>query len=136
MKQFVLALIIALLAGCAVQSEPRADEAIENYVALSGLEEMDSIKTREQFRISEISELSERYIFLRTRKDIYLVKFKRRCYELDDVEVTPDIRLDGGTLRPHFDTIRGCRIEKIYAIDEAEAQELEMLAMAPGQGRG
>jgi len=136
MKQLMLALIITLLAGCAAQSEPRADDAIEDFVALSGMEEIDSIKTREQFRISELSEHSERYIFLRTRKDLYLVKFNRRCHELDDVEITPDIRFDSGTLRPHFDTIRGCRIEKIYAIDEAEARELEMLAMAPGQGRG
>lgn len=132
MKRLILVLAFWWLAGCAAQPDPRVDDAIDDYVFLSALEETDSIRTREQFAISEIT---ERYIFLRTRKDVYLVEFTRRCHELNEPRVTPDIRFDSKTLRPHLDTIRGCRIEKIFPINEAEAQELELLALARGQER-
>lgn len=127
MKRSILVLTIALLAGCAAQSDTKVDDAIEDFVTVSGLEELDSINSREQFGISE---LSERYVLLTTRKDTYLARFTRRCYELNENQVTPDIRYDRWTLRARFDTIRGCRIEKFFAIDKAQAEELEMLAMS------
>lgn len=133
MKRSMLLLIVALLAGCAAQPDTKVDDAIEDFVAVSGLEELDSIKSREQFGIAE---LSERYILLRTRNDTYLARFTRRCYELNENQVTPDVRYDRWTLRARLDTIRGCRIEKFFAIDAAQAEELEMLAMARSQERG
>ncbi|MGB5331136.1 MAG: DUF6491 family protein [Woeseiaceae bacterium] len=133
MKRSILVLIVALLAGCAAQPDSKVDDAIEDFVAVSQLEELDSIKSREQFGISE---LSERYILLTTRKDTYLARFTRRCYELNENQVTPDIRFDRWTLRARFDTIRGCRIEKFFAIDAAQAEELEMLAMSRSPERG
>ena len=133
MKRSILVLTIALLAGCAAQSDTKVDDAIEDFVTVSGLEELDSINSREQFGISE---LSERYVLLTTRKDTYLARFTRRCYELNENQVTPDIRYDRWTLRARFDTIRGCRIEKFFAIDKAQAEELEMLAMSRSSERG
>lgn len=133
MKRSILTLLIALLAGCAAQSDPKLDDAIEDFIAVSGLEELDSIKSRDQFRVSE---LSERYVFLTTRKDTYLARFTRRCYELNENQVTPDIRYDRWTLRARFDTIRGCQIEKFFAIDAAQAEELEMLALSRSPERG
>ena len=44
--------------------------------------------------------------------------------------------LDGALAKDassRFDTIRGCRIGAIYALDEAEAAELENIGEAPGQ---
>ena len=35
-------------------------------------------------------------------------------------------------MRAKFDTIRGCRIAAIYALDEAEAAELKNIGEAPG----
>jgi hypothetical protein len=133
MKRTILTLLIVLLAGCAAQSDPKLDDAIEDFIAVSGLEELDTIKSREQFGISE---LSERYVLLTTRKDTYLARFTRRCYELNENQVTPDIRYDRWTLRARFDTIRGCRIEKFFAIDSAQAEELEMLALSRSPERG
>lgn len=133
MKRSTLVLMIALLAGCAGQSDTKVDDAIDDFVAVSGLEEIDSIKAREQFGITE---LSERYILLRTRKDTYLARFTRRCYELNENQVTPDVRFDRWTLRARFDTIRGCRIQKFFAIDAAQAEELEVLAVSRLQERG
>jgi hypothetical protein len=132
MKRLMLALMFASLAGCASQPGPKVDEAIEDFVAVSGLEEMDHIRTRDQFGTSE---LTERYAILRTRKDVYLVEFQRCPPKFNNNEVTPDIRFDTNVLRTRFDTIRGCRINKIFAIDEAGAEELKMLAEAPGAER-
>ena len=125
-------MLVALLAGCAAQQGPTADDAIDDFVALSGLEEMDSIRTRNQFGTSE---LTKRYTILRTRKDVYLVQFQRCPPEFDADDVTPDIRYDRSVLRSRFDTIRGCRIKKIFVIDEASAEELTMLAEASAAER-
>ena len=133
MKSLMAILLFALLVACAAQPESGADEAISDFVALSGLEEMDSIRTRNQFGTSK---LTERYAILKTRKDIYLVEFQRCPPRFNNDDVTPDIRYDKNALRPRADTIRGCRIEKIFAIDEAGAEELEMLANAAGHERG
>ncbi len=127
MKRTMVTLIITLLAGCAAQTGPTVDDAIADFVSASELEEMDIIRTWDQYRTSD---LTERYIILRTRKDVYLVRFDRRCHEPDERKVTPDIRYDKNALRPRADTIRGCRINKIFAIDEAGAEELKMLSKA------
>ena len=127
MKQTTHALIVALLAGCAAQTGPTVDDAIADFITSSGLEEMDLIRTWDQYGTSD---LTERYIILRTRKDVYLVRFDRPCPELHEFKVTADIRYDKNALRPRVDTIRGCRIKKIFAIDEAGAEELTMLTNA------
>ena len=125
MKSFIAILLFAQLLACAAQRESGVDEAISDFVVLSELEEMDSIRTRNQFGTSE---LTERYAILKTRKEVYLVEFQRCPPQFNNNDVTPDIRYDKNTLRPRSDTIRGCRIKKIYAIDEAGAEELELLA--------
>jgi hypothetical protein len=57
----------------------------------------------------------------------------RRCHELkDNTRITPDKRWDTNIVRAKFDTIRGCRIAAIYALDEAEAAELKNIGEAPG----
>ena len=44
----------------------------------------------------------------------------------------PDKRHDANTIRSRFDTIRGCRIAEIYALDEVEAEEIKNIGEAPG----
>ncbi len=132
MKRLMLALMFTALAGCAAHTGPTVDDAIEDFVAVSEPEEMDRIRTRDQYGISD---LTERYVILRTRKDVYLVQFQRCPPKFNNDDVTPDIRFDTNVLRSRFDTIRGCRIKKIFAIDEAGAEELKMLAEAPGAER-
>ena len=43
-----------------------------------------------------------------------------------------DRRNDANTLRARFDTIRGCRIHRIFALNEGEVAELENIGEAPG----
>jgi hypothetical protein len=62
-----------------------------------------------------------------------LVAFRQRCRELDELDVTPDIRHDLNTVRARFDTYRGCRIQALYEITEGQAQELLNLGDKSGK---
>ena len=77
--------------------------------------------------------INEHFILYTGRKDTYLVEFARACWELrDNTRITPDRRWDANVIRSRFDTIRGCRIDRIYALTEAEVTELENIGEAPG----
>ena len=70
-----------------------------------------------------------------TRRDDYLVEFQRDCRALRNTEITPDmvdVRQNRNVLRAKFDTIRGCRIARIYEISKAQSNELKVLGDAPG----
>ncbi|MDH3615522.1 MAG: DUF6491 family protein [Gammaproteobacteria bacterium] len=130
MKGILAVLMATLLIACASQPDTRVNDAVDDFIVVSELKELDTVRMREQFHYTE---LSEHYIILKTRKENYLVKFQRRCRELNEREVTPDIRFERNTLRAGFDTIRGCRIDRMYAIDKGQAQELVHLGKAPGE---
>lgn len=125
----MIALAASLLVGCAAQTESDVSSTIDDFIQVSGLEEQDAVKTVGRF---DYDYLTERYVILTTHKGKYLVEFHRRCYELNEQRVTPDIRRDRNVLRAGEDTIRGCRIHRLYAIDEGHAEELQSLGKAPG----
>ncbi len=52
----------------------------------------------------------------------------------DNTRVTPDFRYDHNVMRRGTDTLRGCRIDKIYRLTEAQALEIEVLAKPVGAG--
>ena len=62
------------------------------------------------------------------------MQFGRRCPELADTDVVADRRWDAKKIRARFDTLRGCRIERIYALAEADALELEGIGRPPEDG--
>lgn len=122
--RFVAALLLAMLAACAAEPETRTDDAMADFIGVSELEEASKATMRQQFALTEIT---DRYVVLKAHKDHYLVEFRHRCYARDGGEITPDIRRERNVLRPGVDTIRGCRIGRIFVIDEAQAQELQQL---------
>lgn len=130
MNRSIAALLLTLLAGCAAQLGPNTDDAIADFIAVSELEEMRTVRMRQQFSYEEIT---ERFIVVKSKTDYYLVEFRRRCRELNQYEFAPDIRRDRNVLRSGIDTIRGCIIDRMFAIDETQAQELEHLGRGPGQ---
>ena len=130
MKGIFAALMATVLIACASQPDTRVNDAVDDFIVVSELKELDTVRMREQFHYTN---LSEDYIILRTRKEKYLVKFQRRCRELNESEIKPDVRFERNTLRAGFDTIRGCRIDRMYAIDDSQAQELVHLGKAPGE---
>ena len=124
------------LAACASQDE-RAEEstqdvsqAVRDFIELRELKELDALKSGTN---DGWQQLDDRFILYSGRRETYLVEFRRRCYELNDnTRITPDKRWDLNTVRAKSDTIRGCRIAKIYRLDEAEVAELENIGEAPG----
>ena len=117
-----------ILAGCAAPEVSQHDQAIEDYVIVGELQPADSVRT--QTRDSYVR-LTDYYAIYRAREGDYLLHFDRRCKELQDItRVTPDVRRDN-RLRAGFDTLRGCRISEIYAMDEAQAAEIANM----GDGR-
>ena len=123
-------LITGLLAACATQSGPRPErEAVEDFVAVRGLEELDQIRTDTS---DSWQELNKHYLIYKARKAEYLVEFARACWELEDQRVIADRRWEARRIRSKFDTIRGCRIAKIYGLTEADAIELRELGEPPG----
>jgi hypothetical protein len=130
MYRTLTALMGALLVACAAQTGPTVSDAVADFIVVSELQEMDTVKTRGQFSYKH---LSDRYVILKTRRENYLIHFNRRCRELNKPYVTPDVRFDSSTLRAGIDTIRGCRIDKMFAIDDAQAEELIYLGKAPGE---
>ena len=136
MKKLLLLLTFTFLAGCAGQEEadyPSTQDigqAVRDFIELRELEELDALRSGTN---DGWSVLDETFILYSGRKDTYLVEFARRCWELQDhTRITPDQRWDSNTIRARFDTIRGCRIGKIYALTDAEVAELENIGEAPG----
>ena len=116
--------------GCAARQDPLVTEAVEDFVVVAELEELDKIRTRLGYSWDY---LSEEFIIVKTRDGEYLVRFRRKCRELNQYPVQPDIRYDDSALRSRTDTIRGCHIGAIYAIEPGQADELRHLGEAPGE---
>jgi hypothetical protein len=129
MKLLATVILLVMFGGCATSSEPEISGAVSDYIKAAELEEQDSIRTLGKYRHHIIS---EKHVTVETQKANYLVEFVRRCHELMQSGVTPDIRYDKNILRPRVDTIRGCRIGRIYAIDKGQAEELKSLGDPPG----
>lgn len=120
-----------MIMGCAAQPEPddlADDDAIDDFIVVTELEPMDTVRFRRPFNYKM---LNEDYVILTSHNDYYLVEFRRRCRELNQQEVTPDFRFERNVLRAGIDTIRGCTIERMFAIDKGQAEELEHIGKEP-----
>ena len=125
MRLGILVSLAALLAGCAdMPALNEADQAISDYVVVGELKSLDSIRTRDRDAWAGITDY---YVIYTTRDGDYLFEFTRPCRELRDLtQVTPDTRHEN-RIRARFDTLRGCRIHRIYALSEAQAAEIREL---------
>ena len=138
MKQLLLLLAVAALGACATQDgapkqtvEDVQNQAVQDFIEVRGLQGVDKIRSTDRDGWDEIT---WSYIVYRTRRTQYLVEFSRPCYELrDNREVTPDIRANANIIRAKFETLRGCRIARIFEITPDEAVELKNIGEAPGK---
>lgn len=121
-------LAAALLQGCAAPKVADENVAIEDFIVVSELEPLKVVHFRHQY---DYKQLTENHVVLTARDDYYLVGFKRRCRELNMRPVVADVRYERNTLRVGADTIRGCYIGSIYAIDRTQAEELENIGQGP-----
>ena len=133
MKTLYLIMVIALLAGCAAQDQKSTqdiDQSLRDFIEVRALEPVNEIRTHSN---DSWQKITERFVVYEARREIYLFEFVRNCHELNELNrVTPDVRWDNRTLRARFDTLRGCRIEAIYGLTEAEAAEVENIGEPPG----
>ena len=130
MKSIIMFGVIVFLSACASTSDQHITDAVADFIQVAELTPKDSIRTRRGYNYTVIS---ERYVVLKSHNDYYLAEFTRDCRELNDqTRVPPDYRYDANVLRARFDTIRGCRIAKLFTIEEWQAEELETLGDAPG----
>ena len=133
MKKTVFLLTIMVVGGCSSTPQtPREVEAVRDFVVAAELEEVAEIRLRRQLSYTD---LNVRYATIPTRGGDYLVEFQRDCRDLQRPDFTPemvDVRHDRNVLRAKFDTIRGCRIARIYAITAEQSDELKVLGDAPG----
>ena len=105
-------------------------QAVRDFIELRELEELDALRsgTNDSWK-----QLDDRFIVYSGRRETYLVEFTRRCHELNDnTRIVPDKRWDSNRVHARSDTIRGCRIAKIYGLTEAEVAEIENIGEAPG----
>jgi hypothetical protein len=114
-----------LLVACAGNPEKESviakNDAIDDYIKVADLQEVDQIRVRQQLHHKAIT---DQYILLYDDRDPYLAAFKRRCRELNETKITPDYRHDANYLYAQFDTYRGCRIRALYKVSNGQAVEL------------
>jgi hypothetical protein len=132
MSKQLAAIMAMLLSACAAQEEAATqdeEQAVRDYILVRGLPEVKDIRSSNYDRWDDID---PHFIIYETRRESYLVEFVRACYELYDSHVVADRRRDLNRINARFDTIRGCRIEKIFALTEADMTELKTLGESPG----
>lgn len=136
-QQFVAALSLALTACASTNSGPswpgKENEAVLDFIVASELVEVNLIHLNEPIKYMYVN---DNFVVVPTRRGDYLVGFRGRCTELRKRKYTADmidIRVSARVLHADFDTIRGCRIGKIYELTELQFQELAALGDAPGE---
>ncbi len=130
-KNTIATATLTMLAACATEVEPDPVlQAFEDFIEVSELADTKEIRYRTDIHYEY---LNEHYVLMKTRREQYLVKFARRCSELNDqFTVKPDYRREANVIRARFDTVRGCRIDRIYPVNDGQAEELKSLGDAPG----
>lgn len=133
MNKLLTVSTLLIIAACSSTTQrPQEIEAVRDYVVAAELEEVTQIRLREQMRYTYVN---DRFVTIPTRRGDYLVELQRDCWELRRNDFTPemvDVRHNQNVLRARFDTIRGCRIAKMYEITAAQRTELTALGDAPG----
>lgn len=133
MSKYLIIPALALLAACATPYDPREIEAVRDFVVAAELKQVDRVRLYGQLNYTYVN---DRYIMIPTRRGDYLAELRQTCRELRSNEFTPDMvdrRDSDHYIRARFDTIRGCRIDTIYEITEAQREEIRVLGDAPGE---
>jgi hypothetical protein len=131
-KTNALIIIIMMLSACASQDEATTkdtEQAVRDFIKVRELAEADQMRTSSNDHWDEID---ANFVIYETRREVFLLEFTRACYELDETRVVADQRNFGNTVRARFDTLRGCRIAKLYPLTEDEVAELEAIGESPG----
>ena len=131
-KLLIVPALLTIAACSSTTQRPQEIEAVRDYIVAAELEEVAEIRMRGQLSYTYVN---DRYVTIDARRGDYLVEFNRDCWELRRNDFTPemvDVRDNPNVLRARFDTLRGCRIGKMYEITAEQREELTALGDAPG----
>lgn len=134
----VALLVASMVAACsstngAKRNVPPDILAIQDYIAVAELPEVRRIRTNRRSTFQELD--NNRYVIFKTQKEVFLLEFRRNCWELrDNLTVEPDRRVDDSTFYPGVDTLRGCPTSRAYQLNEGQAEEIRTLGEAPTGG--
>jgi hypothetical protein len=133
MKTITLLALLALAAACAGTPETPPDtQAVRDYVEVGELEQVDQIRTHGSDAWTPVT---RHYAMYTGRDGHFLLEFTRVCREMyDNMSITADRRYDHNVMRRGIDTLRGCRIDRMYPLTEAQAQEIEALVKIADSG--
>jgi hypothetical protein len=126
MRTAILIATVVLVAACAGTREvPEDTQAVRDYVEVGELAQADRIRTRGN---DAWTPLTHHFAIYNARDGAFLLEFTHICRELtDNTRITPDFRYDHNVIRRGIDTLRGCRIDRMYPLTEAQREELETL---------
>lgn len=133
MRPTCLVSVLALMVACSTTPQVVVEtQTVRDYVEVGELEDVKYIRV---YRHDSWSYLTDYFVLYKARTSDYLVEFRRRCPELrDNAVIVGDHRYDHNRLRVNEDTLRGCRIGKIYPLTEGQVIELRNLGKGPGEG--
>ena len=123
-------LSIALLIGFTVTTAYAQDQqtatTIDDYIQVNELGKISKIRTRNN---DNTTFLNTGYAIYHSGKKNTLIKFRRECQALTKDEVRlPDTRTNKDYLFASSDTLRGCRIDSMYPLEEHQVAEVKALA--------
>jgi len=107
-------------------------DAVRDFVVVNELPEVDQIRNFDQVKYLYVNDY---FVVFPTKSDPYLIEFQGRCDELRQRYWTSDmidIRVTANSLHADYDTLRGCKIDKIYELSEPQLNELRHLGDPPG----
>jgi len=132
-KKILFLASLALVAACAgAPGIPADTEAVRDYVKVGELGQVDQIRTHGSDAWTPVT---RHFAMYKARDGHFLLEFTRVCREMyDNTTITPDRRYDHNVMRRRFDTLRGCRIDGMYPLTEAQVLEIEALVKTAGSG--
>lgn len=137
-RNLVIAISASAIWACASDpTEPvpvilDQDQVVLDFIEVRGLEEVSRMRNTER---RSFEKFTPSYIIFKARRDEFLVEFDRPCYEIwDNAFFSADDTLLHNTLRAKFDRIRGCRINRIFALTDDDLHDLKQLGVRTGSG--
>lgn len=130
--KLLFAVIASLFLIACASSKPRPPpgryvESVRDFVAVNELPEVDLIRHQQQTKYFYVNEY---FVVMPAGRDHYLIEFRGRCDALKRREWTSDmidIRVSARVLHADHDTLRGCAIDRIFELSEAQLHELSTL---------
>lgn len=120
-------IFLFLLGACATTNDTRQEDALRDFIEVAKLQPKDKIRTSNQDHWEIINKY---FVIYKARRQEYLIEFRSACYDMLESVIVPDQRWESRTIRSRYDTLNGCRIDRIYELAEGQAAELTELGHA------